>query len=148
MGQLTFGALRGSRAALFASLLLATACAPTVGQGSGSGNVITREMIGEGLEESAYTIVQRFRPAWLRARTQGSISDPQVCSGAVCTAGEPSFARVIVDGLVFGDIDSLQRISGAQIESIEYMSALDATTRFGMGYDGGAIIVGTINSRR
>jgi hypothetical protein len=132
------------------TLLLAQACASAGGGGGGGGggDVITREQIGDGTNETAFTVVQRLKPGWLRARTQGSLSDPSVCSLNVCTSGEPQRAAVLVDDLVFGDINSLDRISATQIDRIEYVSAIDATTRFGTGYPGGAIIVRTVNSAR
>jgi hypothetical protein len=116
-----------------------TACASSGGGGGGggAGNAITREMIDNPSSQNAFTIVQRFRPRWLSPRTQGTIANP-----------EPSFAQVYVDDVRFGPIDTLYRIDGTQIERIEYMSGLDATTRFGVGHDGGAIMVWTINSNR
>jgi hypothetical protein len=107
------------------------------GGGGGAGNAITREMIDNPSNQNAFTIVQRFRPRWLSPRTQGTIANP-----------EPSFAQVYVDDVRFGPIDTLYRIDGTQIERIEFMSGLDATTRFGVGHDGGAIMVWTINSNR
>ncbi len=120
-------------------LLLAAACAPAVGGGGGgggAGNSITREMIDDPSSQNAYTIVQRMRPRWLSPRTQGTITNP-----------EPSFAQVYVDEVRYGPIDSLHRIAGTQIQRIDYLSSLDATTRYGVGHDGGAIMVWTINSR-
>jgi hypothetical protein len=107
------------------------------GGGGGAGNAITRDMIDDPSSQNALTIVQRFRPRWLSPRTQGTIANPQ-----------PSFAEVYVDDVRFGPIDALYRIDGTQIERIEYLSGLDATTRFGVGHDGGAIMVWTINSNR
>jgi hypothetical protein len=43
----------------------------------------------------------------------------------------------------FGGIDSLSRIPSTNIESIQYMNATDATTRYGTGYAGGLIRVNT-----
>lgn len=101
---------------------------------SGGPDTITREQISPD-DENAYLIVRRLRPAWLRPRTQESI-----------TGQAPTFAQVFVDELRVGDVDYLYRISATQIDRIEYLSALDATTRFGTGYAGGLIIVRTINS--
>jgi len=142
MGSLMSASPRARWAAVFVSCLAAQACASTGeagggSTGSGSGNVITQEMIGEPGNQNAYTIVQRLRPRWLSPRTQGTIVNP-----------EPSFPEVYLDGVRFGPIDTLYRINAVQIQSIEYMSGLDATTRFGMGHDGGAILVRSINSRR
>ena len=127
-----------ARAAATLLLLVAAACASGGGGGGGggAGNSITRDMIDNPSNQNAYTIVQRFRPRWLSPRTQGTISNP-----------EPSFPQVYVDEVRFGPIDTLYRIDGTQIERIDYMSGLDATTRYGVGHDGGVIMVWTINSR-
>jgi hypothetical protein len=123
--------LRASALALFA--ILAPACASTGGPGGGgSSNLITREQIMEVPDGTAQTVIQRLRPAWLRARGQSSLSNP-----------EPAFARVFVDEMQYGDINSLAGISTTEIESIEYISATDATTRYGTGYVGGIIRVRT-----
>jgi hypothetical protein len=102
----------------------------------GTGNVITQEMIGDPSNENAYTIVERLRPRWLSPRTQGTL-----------VSSDPSFPEVYLDGVRYGPIDTLYRISGTMIARIEFMSGLDATTRFGLGHDGGAILVSSINSR-
>ncbi len=130
LGRYTRGAL------LLFTLILASGCASAgaAGSGSGSGNVITREQISPD-DENAYLIVRRLRPAWLRPRAQESIAGQ-----------EPTFAQVFLDQLQVGDVDYLYRISATQIDRIEYMSALDATTRFGTGFVGGLIIVRTVNS--
>lgn len=128
-----------ARGALVLLLLLAAAACASGGGGGGGGgasNAITQEMIDNPSNQNAFTIVQRYRPRWLSPRTQGTITNP-----------EPSFPQVYVDDVRFGPIDTLYRIDGTQIERIEFMSSLDATTRFGVGHDGGAIMVWTINSR-
>jgi hypothetical protein len=98
--------------------------------------VITREQINPE-DDNAYLIVRRVRPTWLRPRSQESIS-----------GAPPTFAQVFLDALQIGDANQLYTIAAAQIERIEYMSALDATTRYGTGYAGGVIIVRTFNSSR
>lgn len=130
---------RGQGALMLLMLGAAAACASAGGAGGGGGasNSITREMIDDPSSQNAFTIVQRFRPRWLSARTQGTVTNP-----------EPSFAQVYVDDVRFGPIDTLHSIDATRIESIEYMSGLDATTRFGVGHDGGAIMVWTINRNR
>lgn len=128
------------RVLVLGAVLGSAACASggggSGGGGGGAGNAITRDMIDNPSNQNAYTIVQRFRPRWLSPRTQGTIANP-----------EPSFPQVYVDEVRFGPIDTLYRIEGTQIERIEFMSSLDATTRYGVGHDGGAIMVWTINSR-
>jgi hypothetical protein len=123
--------VRASSIALFA--LLAAACSST-GASSGGGNpdLITREQVEMLPDGTAFTVIQRFRSGWLRARTQGTFGN-----------SSPAYAEVFVDEMRYGDINSLGRISSTQIQSIEYISATDATTRYGTGYMGGIIRVNT-----
>jgi hypothetical protein len=122
---------------LVALLALAAHACASSGGGSGSGNpdVITPEQIAQMMDRDALEIVQRYKPGWLRPRQQASLSDPNP---------QPIFATVHLDETRLGDAYSLDRINANQIDRIEFMSALDATTRFGTGYSGGLIIVRTI----
>lgn len=127
-------ALRMSAIALFA--VLAAACSSTGGGGGGgSPDMITREQIETLPEGSAFTVVQRLRRSWLRARTQATFGN-----------SEPAYPVVFLDEMRFGDIDSLNRISTNQIQSIQYISAVDATTRYGTGYMGGIIRINTVST--
>lgn len=132
MKQCMAGAyLRASVIALF--MLVAAACASAGGGSSGgSRDLITREQIEDLPEGTAFTVVQRYRSGWLRARSQGSF-----------TSSTPDYAVVFVDEMRYGDINSLSRISTSNIETIEYISATDATTRYGTGYPGGIIRIHT-----
>ena len=49
----------------------------------------------------------------------------------------------MLNGSLYGDLRDLRRLNTVEVTSIEYMSASDATTRFGTGYAGGAIVVST-----
>ncbi|MBM4182913.1 MAG: hypothetical protein FJ207_01660 [Gemmatimonadetes bacterium] len=106
------------------------------GGGGGTGNLITREQFNPE-DDNAYLIVRRLRPGWLRPRSQATFRN-----------AEPAFPQVHLDRAHIGDANALESISATQIGSIEYLDALDATTRFGTGYAGGLIIVHTINSSR
>jgi hypothetical protein len=68
--------------------------------------------------------IERLRPRWLRTRS----------------GDEP---RLLVDGSVRNSLQDLNSYQLSDIDRIEYMSASDATTRFGTGYTGGAILVFT-----
>lgn len=123
--------LRTSAIMLF--VLLAASCSSTGGSsGGGNADLITREQIEMLPEGTAFTVIQRFRSSWLRARTQATFGN-----------ANPAYAEVFVDELRYGDINSLSRINTSQIETIEYISATDATTRYGTGYMGGIIRVNT-----
>lgn len=120
----------------FLSLLLlsGTACA-SGGGGGGGGNpdVITREQIEASQTTTALQAVQRLKPRWLQPpRANASFTGP---------APE---AVVFLDGVRYGDLRSLASINVTVIDSIEYMNGRDATTLYGTGYMGGAIMVHSI----
>jgi hypothetical protein len=118
-------------AVLFAASLFALtglACSSTGGRAGGNPDLITREQILDQPEQSAFELIERLRPRWLRARSQGSFANPT-----------PEYAVVYVDDMRFGEIASLHRINAAEIDRIEFISGLDATTRFGTGTGGGVI---------
>ena len=103
-----------------------------------SPNVISLEEIEQIRAEApdAYAIVQRLRPQYFRVRGSGPF-DP----------ARPSEARgpkVVVDGTPRGDLDTLHQIPSTMVKEIRYLNAGDATTQYGTGYDGGAILVSTV----
>ncbi len=127
-----------TRKALFVLVasLLAGCGGMATASGGGNSNLITSELLREADPEglSVYQIIQRNRPRWLR-EARGDTSFGNVESLA--------FARVVLDGAPFGGIDELRSLLADEVDSIEYLSASDATTRFGTGYSGGAILVRT-----
>ncbi len=107
------------------------------GGGSSSSNVrrdpnlISQVEIETQPVGTAFDAVTRLRPMWLRSRGTHNVSR----TGAV------SLPRVFVDGREFGNVDSLRQFNLDSVAEIEYMSAQDATTRYGTGYTGGVIQV-------
>ena len=71
---------------------------------------------------NALQAIERLRNQWLRTRSGDA---PQL----------------YVDGARRGSLGDLQSILSTEIEQMEYMSAGDATNRFGTGHTGGAILV-------
>ena len=130
------------RLAGLTTLLLMTAlgaACSTTGGGGGGGNpdLITRAQIEESPVTTAFDLVERVRPRWLRPRTQASFSSP-----------EPTYPVVYMDGRRFGEVGSLHQISTTSVDRIEFIDALDATTRFGTGHAGGVIHVHTLGLSR
>jgi hypothetical protein len=114
-------------------VFLVAGCASSGGGGGVRGrspNVITTAELRSQVtqQEDAYAIIQRLRPGWLRPR-QSSFS------------GQPVYPVVFLNGTRYGEIDSLHSFRVTEIASLELISATDATTRFGTGYTGGAIMV-------
>ena len=79
-------------------------------------------------------MIQALRPLWLRSRER-SISAGRL------------YARVVVDGAIRGEVDELYRLSADSIEDIRYLTAGDATTKYGTGYAAGVIEVRTRRGR-
>ncbi len=110
----------------FAVMLLA-ACAPG-GQSEGRTVSSSRTVLTvEELEASAATnlldAVRRLRPTWLRSRSGGGT------------------AAVFIDGIHAGDLSRLETIYLQVVREVRYISAADATMRWGTGYPNGAIDV-------
>jgi hypothetical protein len=82
---------------------------------------------------TARQAIERLRPRWLRARIS------TLRSGA----GIRHTATVFVDGMPRGGLDTLEGIETREIAEIRFLSASDATTRYGTGYPRGIIEVST-----
>ena len=95
-------------------------------------NLITADEIAKSNASNAYEAVERLRPAFLRTRGPQSIQNP-----------EPVTPMIYVDGMRFGTLQSLTQVPALGIISIQYLSAIDASQRFGLGNEGGAIIITT-----
>ncbi len=91
--------------------------------GSSSTRIVRAELEPLG-QMSALQAVERLRPRW----TQSRAGDSPV---------------LYVDGARRSSVNDLQSIRLNDVEQMEYMSASDATTRYGTGHAGGAIMVTT-----
>ena len=126
--------MRSFLLALAISFMATAACAST-GDGQGTrreSNVITQDELTPHHEISAYAAVQRLRPNWLQVRGATRLSGAQWAS-----------IQVHVDGMHRGTVEELLSIRAEYVVEIRYMSASEATTRFGTGYTGGLILVTT-----
>ena len=121
--------------ARFVSLALALALGATGCAGGGAGGGASRpagssaDHIVEAELEALYQLsaleaIRRLRPRWLQTRT-----------------GTPP--QVHVDGNPMGGAENLNALRAADIQEMRYLSAADATTRFGTNYVSGVILVST-----
>ncbi len=95
----------------------------------GDPSVITQSEVEEaGSMSSAYTLVQRLRPQWLRKRGPSSVENQ-------------SDILVYVDGNRYGPPSTLREIDVVDVESVEFLSDNEATMRYGSGHDHGVILV-------
>lgn len=91
--------------------------------GSSSTRIVRAELEPLG-QMSALQAIERLRPRW----TQSRAGDSPV---------------LYVDGARRSSVNDLQSIRLNDVEQMEYMSSGDATTRYGTGHAGGAIMVTT-----
>ena len=111
--------------------LAAGACAsgtPGAGPAPRSSRVISRAELDRAPGTSVFDAVRQLRPTWLNR--------PLTPSGS---GTNPIMAYV--DGQQYGTADELRNVPTEQVERIEFISATDATTRFGTGHASGAILV-------
>jgi hypothetical protein len=128
--------MRATRILLTLGLLvIGAACGPantTVGSPRTRTNVITLEEIERrGQYSNLYELVQELRPRWLRAQ------------GPDTFMGEQGAVQVRMDGNPLGSVEQLRRISPSGVTSLEWVSPIDASARFGMGNSHGAIVIST-----
>lgn len=91
--------------------------------GATANRIVRAELESVG-QVDAFEAVNRLRPRWMSTRG----------------GNRPV---LYVDGTRRNDISDLQSMRAFDIEEIEYMSGSDASTRFGTGHGGGAIMVST-----
>ena len=94
-------------------------------------DLITREQVDANPgAQDAYEVVQRLRPDFLRERGAMSLQ----------TSGR-ALAVVYLDGVRRGGPEVLKTIRAQELQEIRFISATDATTRWGTDHAGGAIDV-------
>lgn len=81
---------------------------------------------------NAYDLVERLRPTMMRFRNQ---------TGGTRSTGDVLGPVAYVDEQRLGALDLLRTVPRSSIREIRYLSASDATTRFGTGHSSGAIQV-------
>ena len=96
-----------------------------------SGNLITEAEIAKVSARDGYHAVQLLRPDWFRVRGASSLS------------GQTSEAVVYMNGQRMGGLRALTQIQATGIREMRFMSASEATNRYGTGHDAGAILVTT-----
>ena len=111
------------------------ACAPAA---TGSAHalrdsrLITEQEIITANESTAYDVVAKLRPNFLKTRGRSTIN-----------ASTSEYAAVFVDGQPYGDLSTLRNIAAPQVREIRYISGTDAVTRYGTQYGAGVIDVRT-----
>lgn len=110
----------------------AIACAPAATGGKARNhNVLTSEEIAASQATTAHDAIKNLRPMFLRSRGQTTLE------------GTGQSAHVFLDGQKYGDIETLKTMSVQTVREIRFLSASDATTKYGTGYTAGIIEVWT-----
>ncbi|MGH7460298.1 MAG: hypothetical protein ACREMA_04630 [Longimicrobiales bacterium] len=125
-------------------LVLVSACSSAATKSStaaaaaprGSRDLITRTQIDQMSVQDAYEIVSRMRPEYLREQRGPS----SVNRGAV-------LAVVYIDGVRRGGPEALRGLRPGEVEEIRFMSATDATTRYGTDHAAGVIEIKSRHGR-
>lgn len=130
---------RSARARWYAPILVLAMVAPLgcATSRSGAKPSSNRDLLLSGEIErtsavNAYDAVRQLRPEWLRRRGRSSIQN--------------ATAEVLViylDGTRLGSLPTLRSIAAGSILEIRHLDATDATTRFGTGHAGGALLIRT-----
>ena len=125
---------RASPAALVLCVALG-ACAGGGGAGSSAPRSSSASLGSEELQADAamdlFTLIQRRRPQWLTNRAPSTAQGRQQIS-------------VILDGVrQQGGVEILRSMRAADVESVDFMNARDATTRYGTDMTAGALVVVT-----
>lgn len=110
--------------------LVLGACATSGATSRGGSGALTAEDIEPYASQDLYTIIQRMRPQWLQVR------------GASTAQGRAAVV-VFIDGMQAGGLGMLRDIRAVDVEEIRHLSASDATTLYGTGMEGGAILITT-----
>lgn len=127
-----------SRRLLLVGLFLVASCAGPASDPdqptpeSGSRNAIVQAELAANSDLSAFEVVRRLRPGWLRYRGQSVLTGP-----------EREGLRIYLDGSFYGDADTLGQLQARNLEELRFLDSRQATLRFGTGHTVGAILVTT-----
>jgi len=100
-------------------------------------STITRGEILSSGAVTALDAVLSVRPDLLRSRAPRTPAFPVA-----------ALPVVYVDLFRAGGVEALRTLPASEVEEIRYLRAMDATTRFGTGHAGGALLVRTRAQRR
>ena len=97
-------------------------------------DVLTAEEIATTTAENAYDAISLKRPFFLKSRGPRSLREAPVGQTV-------EFPIVYMNGMYYGELESLRNIHVSQIREIRYFDHNTATLRFGTGHTGGIILV-------
>lgn len=92
--------------------------------------VLTEEEIVGAKVTSAYDVIERLRPLWLRSRGESSINTPGT-----------AFPTVYVDSQRYGELSTLRNILASHVSVMRFLTGPEAQGRYGLQNTAGAIDV-------
>lgn len=92
---------------------------------------LTPEEMQSTVYSDMYAAVETLRPAWLREYTMS-------------IKGGPERVQVYLDGMKLGGPEMLRGIAPTSVGHVEFMSAIEASQRYGLNHGAGAIVVTTV----
>jgi len=107
-------------------------CASTQHAPETDRSVITLDQIQAANVETAYELLTKFRPDFLRSRGPNSFLLKQT-----------NEARVYLDNVDFGKLSSLRNIPAATVGGIRFIEGRDAMTKYGSEHVAGVIEIYT-----
>jgi hypothetical protein len=102
--------------------------------GKGQSDVLTAAEIAETTAQNAYDAISLKRPFFLKSRGPRSLQGAPVGQTV-------EFPVVYVNGMYYGELETLRNIHVTQIKEIRYLDHNAATLRYGTGHTGGIIAV-------
>jgi len=123
----------GIRYLYLIALAAVIGCASAASGTSGSRrepNLITAEDIARIPATNAYEAIERLRPLFLRSRGKTSINTPNT-----------QYPTVYVDGVRYGDLNSLRNILATHVLDIRSYNGAEAGAKFGLQNTAGVIEV-------
>lgn len=97
-------------------------------------DVLTAQELENSPAKNAYEAIRLHRPMFLASRRTGEEADQ------MRTAALPA---VYLNGMYYGEIESLRTIHVMEIQEVRYLDAREATMIYGTGHIAGAILVTT-----
>lgn len=121
---------------VYFALVVMAGCVPAFAGGirdqGSSRDVLRADEIRSVHVSNAYRAIELLRPEFLRSRGIANLN-----------TAEPTLPVIYVNGVRFGELESLRLVRAPDVRLIRYLNAADATMRFGTGHTGGAILVKT-----
>ncbi len=105
-------------------------------------HLITQEEVAQSAATNLHDLIRAARPMWLRMRAGARLQVTGTpAPGGALNELAPQEIFVYVDGVKFGNQESLRSLSTHDVGSLQFFDASSATQRWGTGHPNGAILI-------